>query len=434
MATFDPPDDLPKVALLVDGDNVGAKYFGPLIADLSAYGRVTVRKVFCNWTDTAMRKGWKEQLVEHAAEGVHHANLVPGKNSTDACMIVAAMDMLHTSDVDAICIASSDSDFTPLAIRLREAGLEVFGAGDHSTSRGFIAACDKFINVDELVEAHALMVSKDSKSKVAERPDTKKSALASKETEIAKVGNANGSTGKVIETAAAKVPTSPSSAALAIEQSKGVVGWLIDKLSGSTSKKQGTKAGIVAQKGDILGALDAMPPGYPLLGDVVAAMDSLGISHPSKYASWSAYLTSDDCHFVTCFECPQLKKVKTVLERRDMSPEQTLRVVRVIQPGASAEAIEAAARDLYYYVGRGEPVRLVDLAATWGTAHGYSVKKHGFKNFKDFIKSIEAFESVNVKVKKKQRIFITWKESKMVSEVTKMSKTPPATQFHKNMT
>ena len=79
MATFDPPDDLPKVALLVDGDNVGAKYFGPLIADLSAYGRVTVRKVFCNWTDTAMRKGWKEALVKYAAEGVHHANLVPGK-------------------------------------------------------------------------------------------------------------------------------------------------------------------------------------------------------------------------------------------------------------------------------------------------------------------------------------------------------------------
>ena len=352
-------------------------------------------------------------------------------------MIVSAMDMLHTSDVDAICIASSDSDFTPLAIRLRESGIEVFGAGDHSTSEGFVAACDKFINVDELVEAHALMVSKDKLPEVASKllpSKTAENASTVNIEESAEVGGDKATETPEVSNGNFLEVRSPSSMAAASSTTKatGIIGWLTEKLSGSSAPKEAAHGASIARKKDVLGALDAMPPGYPFLGDVISVLDSLGIVHPPKYASWTAYLTSNDCHYVTCFECQQLKKTKSVLERRDMNPEETLQVVRSIAPGAPAEAFESAARDLYYYVGRGEPVRLVDLASSWGMAHGYSVKKHGFKNFKEFIKSIEAFESVNVKVKEKQRIFITWKDSKMMSHLSKLSKTPRATLFHKN--
>ena len=139
----------PRLAVLIDGDNASSAIIAPLLGRVSNLGRAVVRRVYGDWTAPRLG-GWKSVLLEHSLQPIQQFAYTQGKNATDSALIIDAMDLLHTADVDGFCIVSSDSDFTRLASRLRESGKIVHGFGERSTPTAFVAACDAFIAFDEL--------------------------------------------------------------------------------------------------------------------------------------------------------------------------------------------------------------------------------------------------------------------------------------------
>lgn len=133
-----------RLAMLVDADNASATVVKELLEEAAKYGTVTVKRAYGDWT-TQNLVGWKEQLHRHAIQPMQQFAYTKGKNSTDSAFIIDAMDLLYAGNVDGFCIVSSDSDFTRLATRLREAGKVVYGLGERKAPEAFIAACDKFI-------------------------------------------------------------------------------------------------------------------------------------------------------------------------------------------------------------------------------------------------------------------------------------------------
>jgi NYN domain/OST-HTH/LOTUS domain len=138
-----------KLAVLIDADNAQASVIQELLAEVSRYGTATIKRAYGDWTTTNL-KGWKEVLHRMAIQPIQQFSYTKGKNSTDASLIIDAMDVLHTGAVDGFCLVSSDSDFTRLATRIREAGLVVYGFGERKTPEPFVAACDKFIYTEIL--------------------------------------------------------------------------------------------------------------------------------------------------------------------------------------------------------------------------------------------------------------------------------------------
>ncbi len=138
-----------KLAVLIDADNAQASVIQELLAEVSRYGTATIKRAYGDWTTTNL-KGWKEVLHKMAIQPIQQFSYTTGKNSTDASLIIDAMDVLHTGSVDGFCLVSSDSDFTRLATRIREAGLVVYGFGERKTPEPFVAACDKFIYIEIL--------------------------------------------------------------------------------------------------------------------------------------------------------------------------------------------------------------------------------------------------------------------------------------------
>ena len=138
-----------KLAVLIDADNAQASVIQELLAEVSRYGTATIKRAYGDWTTTHL-KGWKEVLHRMAIQPIQQFSYTTGKNSTDASLIIDAMDVLHAGSVDGFCLVSSDSDFTRLATRIREAGLVVYGFGERKTPEPFVAACDKFIYTEIL--------------------------------------------------------------------------------------------------------------------------------------------------------------------------------------------------------------------------------------------------------------------------------------------
>lgn len=137
------------VAVLIDADNVAAEMLDPVLQEAARYGRPTIRRVYGNWTGTELQ-GWKKLLHEHALQPVQQFAYVPGKNATDTALIIDAMDILHSHQAHVFCLVSSDSDYTRLAMRLREAGKTVIGMGRAQTPRSLIKACDRFVALDTI--------------------------------------------------------------------------------------------------------------------------------------------------------------------------------------------------------------------------------------------------------------------------------------------
>jgi hypothetical protein len=148
-------NDNPRLAVLIDADNAQASVCHDLMAEVSRYGTATVKRAYGDWT-TPMLKGWKDVLHTMAIQPVQQFSYTTGKNSTDAALIIDAMDLLHSGALDGFCLVSSDSDFTRLATRIREAGLLVYGFGEKKTPQPFVAACDKFIYTEILRPGEAL--------------------------------------------------------------------------------------------------------------------------------------------------------------------------------------------------------------------------------------------------------------------------------------
>ncbi len=138
-----------RLAVLIDADNISSKNIKNMLIEISRYGMPTIKRIYGDWTKPDLG-GWKNSLLEHAITPMQQYGYTSGKNSTDSAMIIDAMDILYTGEVDGFCIVSSDSDFTRLAIRLREAGKMVYGIGERKTPISFIAACSKFIYVEIL--------------------------------------------------------------------------------------------------------------------------------------------------------------------------------------------------------------------------------------------------------------------------------------------
>ncbi len=138
-----------KLAVLIDADNASYAIITELLAEVSRYGIATVKRAYGDWT-TQNLKGWKEVLHKLAIQPIQQFGYTTGKNATDSALIIEAMDLLHTGHLDGFCIVSSDSDFTRLAVRIRESGLMVYGFGAKKTPVAFVAACDKFVYTEIL--------------------------------------------------------------------------------------------------------------------------------------------------------------------------------------------------------------------------------------------------------------------------------------------
>lgn len=132
-----------KIAVLIDADNVSDKYIKFIIDEISNHGTPTYKRIYGDWTKPQLNS-WKNVLLKYSISPIQQYSYTTGKNSTDSALIIDAMDILYSDNVDGFCIVSSDSDFTRLAARLREAGMYVVGMGEKKTPQSFISACEQF--------------------------------------------------------------------------------------------------------------------------------------------------------------------------------------------------------------------------------------------------------------------------------------------------
>ena len=157
-----------RLAVLIDADNVPYQNIKGIIEEITRYGTPVIKRIYGDWTKPNV-SGWKPLLLENAITPIQQYGYTTGKNSTDSAMIIDAMDILYSpQSIDGFCIVSSDSDFTRLAIRLREAGKKVFGIGEKKTPSPFIAACDKFIYI-EIIDSETIKRESMNRQKMSEK-------------------------------------------------------------------------------------------------------------------------------------------------------------------------------------------------------------------------------------------------------------------------
>jgi uncharacterized LabA/DUF88 family protein/Fe-S-cluster formation regulator IscX/YfhJ len=141
-----------NLAVLIDADNIPYSHIKEMLDEIAKFGTPSIKRIYGDWTKPTV-SGWKPALLEHAITPIQQYSYTTGKNATDSAMIIDAMDILHSEKVDGFCLVSSDSDFTRLAIRLRESGMLVIGIGEKKTPNPFIVACDKFIYIEIISRA-----------------------------------------------------------------------------------------------------------------------------------------------------------------------------------------------------------------------------------------------------------------------------------------
>lgn len=167
-----------NIAVLIDGDNAQAKLIKEIIEEVSKYGKVTIRRIYGDWTTQHMNS-WKEIINQHSFSPIQKFSYTTGKNSTDSSLIIDAMDILHSKSVDGFCIVSSDSDYTGLAKRIREEGLFVMGIGRKITPIAFVNSCEIFTYSENLsietLEVKVKEKKKDSPTKVTSKVTEKSS-------------------------------------------------------------------------------------------------------------------------------------------------------------------------------------------------------------------------------------------------------------------
>ncbi len=159
-----------KFAVLIDADNVSYQYIGAVLEEIAKYGAPTFKRLYGDMTNPYL-SGWKGVLMKYAITPIQQFGYTVGKNSSDSALIIDAMDILYTGNVDGFCIVSSDSDFTRLATRLREAGKQVLGFGEQKTPDAFIAACNRFTYI-EILE-HTTLDTEDNDGKPSQKNEKK---------------------------------------------------------------------------------------------------------------------------------------------------------------------------------------------------------------------------------------------------------------------
>lgn len=165
------PTDEARLAVLIDADNASAQHLERLLVEIAKYGTATVRRAYGDWTSSQLAK-WKSELLAHSVQPIQQFSYTTGKNSTDSALIIDAMDLLHGGTVDGFCLVSSDSDFTRLAARIREQGLMAYGFGQRKTPKPFVAACTKFVYVENLASAEGTTKQKAAPETTAAKAKT----------------------------------------------------------------------------------------------------------------------------------------------------------------------------------------------------------------------------------------------------------------------
>ena len=165
-----------RLAVLIDADNVPYSNIKGVMEEIAKYGSPTFKRIYADWTKPTV-SGWKRVLLENAITPIQQYSYTSGKNSSDSALIIDAMDILYSGRVDGFCIVSSDSDFTRLATRLREAGMKVFGIGQKKTPNPFIAACDKFIYMEIISVAGEPEVAETKEVMSRPKPKPKQQAV-----------------------------------------------------------------------------------------------------------------------------------------------------------------------------------------------------------------------------------------------------------------
>ena len=160
-----------NLAVLIDGDNIPSAHVKEMMEEIAKYGNPTIKRIYGDWTNPHLSK-WKNLLLENAITPIQQYAYTTGKNATDSAMIIDAMDILYSEKVNGFCLVSSDSDFTKLATRLREAGMQVIGIGEKKTPIPFIVACDKFIYIEILRNQANKKESINKKDEIEESIDT----------------------------------------------------------------------------------------------------------------------------------------------------------------------------------------------------------------------------------------------------------------------
>lgn len=162
-----------KLAVLIDGDNIPSAYIKEMMEEIAKYGNPTIKRIYGDWTKPHLSK-WKNLLLENAITPIQQYGYTTGKNATDSAMIIDAMDILYSEKVDGFCLVSSDSDFTRLATRLREAGMNIIGIGEKKTPNPFIVACDKFIYLEILKNKSDDEETETAKNETSEKSEVDK--------------------------------------------------------------------------------------------------------------------------------------------------------------------------------------------------------------------------------------------------------------------
>ena len=153
------------IALFIDCDNISHKAIEGIINELSNYGVVNIRQAYGNWTKDNL-KNWEDKLLEFAIKPIQQFDYSKNKNATDILMTIEAIDLLHTKDIDAFAFATSDSDFTPVVMRVQAEGIKVFGFGEKKTPKPFMAACSQFIFTEKLMKNASTSPQQESNANV----------------------------------------------------------------------------------------------------------------------------------------------------------------------------------------------------------------------------------------------------------------------------
>jgi Fe-S-cluster formation regulator IscX/YfhJ len=161
-----------RLAVLIDADNVPYANVREMLEEIAKNGTPTIKRIYADWTKPHV-SGWKGVLLENAITPIQQYSYTTGKNSSDSALIIDAMDILYSEKVDGFCIVSSDSDFTRLAIRLREAGMKVIGIGEKKTPTPFITACDKFVYIEILKHVSQPTAKPNAQTKNKPKAETK---------------------------------------------------------------------------------------------------------------------------------------------------------------------------------------------------------------------------------------------------------------------
>ncbi len=179
-----------RLAVLIDADNASRTAMKDVMAEVAVYGTPTIKRIYGDWTSPNMAS-WKSILLECALTPIQQYGYTTGKNSTDSAMIIDAMDILYSGNCDGFVLVSSDSDFTRLAIRLREAGMKVYGMGEKKTPKPFIVACDKFVYI-EVIRAAAKQAAAQQSEDEPSKMDARAQKHASKKESKKSSANSSG--------------------------------------------------------------------------------------------------------------------------------------------------------------------------------------------------------------------------------------------------